>query len=158
MHWAIKATAITAVCVVLVPTLLFAVLSWTSKPPAGLGLGADGKLRKCPASPNCVCSEGGEDAGHTCLSLTFTEEPAAAWKRLADIINTMPNGKVVRDDGNYLHAEFTSRLFRFVDDLECRLDPAGKTIALRSASRVGHSDLGVNAARVAELRKRFEAK
>jgi uncharacterized protein (DUF1499 family) len=69
----------------------------------------------------------------------------------------MPRARVVKDEGNYMHAEFTSRIFRFVDDVEFVIDDAHKVIHFRSASRLGYSDFGVNRKRMEEIRKRFDA-
>ncbi|RME32632.1 MAG: DUF1499 domain-containing protein, partial [Gammaproteobacteria bacterium] len=64
-------------------------------------------------------------------------------------------GRILRDEGDYLHAIFTTPLFRFTDDLECRLDRQAGLIHLRSASRVGHWDLGANRRRAERLRAAF---
>jgi uncharacterized protein (DUF1499 family) len=69
----------------------------------------------------------------------------------------MRRAKVITDTGDYIHAEFTSRLFRFVDDVEFSFDDTNKLINFRSASRKGYSDLGVNRKRMEEIRKRFES-
>jgi uncharacterized protein (DUF1499 family) len=65
----------------------------------------------------------------------------------------MPQAVIVTDDGNYIHAEFTSRLMGFVDDVEFLADPASDQVHVRSASRLGHSDLGVNGERVKMIRE-----
>ena len=69
----------------------------------------------------------------------------------------MPRVEIVTKTDNYLHAEATSQLLRFVDDLEIRVDEAERLIHIRSASRVGHSDLGVNRQRVESIRKLFNS-
>jgi len=69
----------------------------------------------------------------------------------------MKRARVVTEDGCYIHVEFTSFVFRFVDDAEFLLDEAVKTIHVRSASRIGYSDLGVNRKRVEMIRSRFDA-
>lgn len=142
--------------------LVFSVASWAiimalfsvlSSRPTNLGV-RDGKLAACPASPNCVCSTD-SDSDHTIEPLTFSDPPEAAWDRLRQILTAMPRTRIVTDDATYLHAECTSLLFRFVDDLEFLLDPAAQRIHVRSASRAGHSDLGVNRARVEAIRSAF---
>ena len=65
-------------------------------------------------------------------------------------------GKITSRSGPYLHAEFRSKWFRFVDDLECIYDEAERKIDVRSAARLGYSDFGVNKKRIDELRKLFE--
>ncbi len=77
-----------------------------------------------------------------------------AWQKLKQVIQAQ-GGKLVEDKEDYLHATFTSTLFRFIDDLELSLDENNKLIHIRSASRVGHSDLGQNRKRVERLRNDF---
>ena len=144
----VLALTVLAVC------LFFVYLSMTAKTPH-LGL-SNGRLSPCPPSPNCVSSEPGADATHRVDPLHFTETPEQAWLRLKQAIEAL-GGKVVEEKPGYLRAEFTSRIFRFVDDLECRLQPQDRLIHLRSASRVGHSDLGVNRARVQNLQELLSA-
>ena len=95
------------------------------------------------------------DAGHHVEPIRFTGPPAVTFERLRSTLQSMPGARVITADDGYLHAEFTSRLFRFVDDVECLVDPAGQVIHVRSASRVGHSDFGVNRRRVEALRAAF---
>ena len=109
--------------------------------PAGL---VNGLLSPCPASPNCTSSESGTAAEKKVEPL-----PATAWSQLPNAIESM-GGTVTQQTGDYLAAEFTSSLFSFVDDVEFRLD--ANAVQVRSASRVGYSDAGVNAERVTALR------
>lgn len=69
----------------------------------------------------------------------------------------MKRARIVAAEERYIHAAFTSALFRFVDDVEFFLDEGTRTIHVRSASRVGYSDFGVNRRRVEEIRTRFDA-
>lgn len=112
-------------------------------------------LAPCPASPNCVSSLASDDA-HRVRPLPYTGDPAAAMQRLRDVIAAMPRTRIVSADDSTLHAEFTSFLFRFVDDVNCAVDPKAGVIQIRSASRVGYSDLGVNRKRVEAIRAAFE--
>lgn len=86
----------------------------------------------------------------------FQGSPQEAMDRLKGIVGAMPRARIVEAADNYLHAEFTSALFRFVDDVEFLIDPAAHVIHFRSASRVGYSDLGANRRRMEELRRRWE--
>ena len=79
-----------------------------------------------------------------------------AWGRLQEVIEGMARTKILTTTPNYLHAEFKIAVFGFVDDVECVLEPESGTIQIRSASRVGHSDLGVNRRRVEKIRAAFE--
>lgn len=132
-------------------------LSLAARRPAGLGL-HDGRLRPCPATPNCVCScaEPGDD--HAVAPLAFTGDADAAWVRLGEVLAEQPRTVVITETDAYRHVECTSLLFRFVDDLELHLDRAAKVIHVRSASRVGRSDLGANRRRVEAIRSAFEGR
>ena len=119
--------------------------------PDATGLGAgNGRLAPCPDRPNCVSSFA-EDADHRVEPLPLEVDPAAALARLKRILEAMPRTAVVEEADNYLHAEATSLIFRYVDDLEVLIDPDAGEIHLRSASRAGYSDLGVNRKRVQAL-------
>jgi uncharacterized protein (DUF1499 family) len=106
-----------------------------------------GQLLACPSSPNCVSSESNSPGESRVEAL-----PVDAWDRIPATIEAM-GGTVTRQEPRYIAAEFTSSLFGFTDDLEFRL--AEDAVHLRSASRVGHSDMGVNRARVRALRERL---
>jgi uncharacterized protein (DUF1499 family) len=86
--------------------------------------------------------------------LVFGDDPESAWGRAVQAVRDI-GGKVHEDTGDYLWATFTSRVFRFVDDLELRMDRDARVVHVRSASRVGYSDLGVNRKRVERLRATF---
>ncbi|MBW2494869.1 MAG: DUF1499 domain-containing protein [Deltaproteobacteria bacterium] len=121
--------------------------------PPGLVSGA---LAPCPDKPNCVSSEAGEDADHQIAPLDYADtSPGEAWSELQQVIGEL-GGEITVVDGEYLAATFTSSLFKFVDDVECRLDASNHRIQLRSASRVGHSDLGVNRKRADAIRRSFD--
>lgn len=114
------------------------------------GVGAP-PLRPCPDSPNCVSSLDQDDA----YAAPFLLASPHDWATVADIVSGLPRTTVVTLSDTYLHAECRSRIFRFVDDLELSLDPAQGSVAVRSASRLGYSDLGVNRRRVEELRRKL---
>jgi uncharacterized protein (DUF1499 family) len=115
---------------------------------APLGL-EGGRLRPCPSSPNCVASEAPD---HDVKPFVLGGEEG--WERLRLGIISL-GGSIEREEEGYLHATFRSRVFGFVDDLECRLD--GANIQIRCASRVGWWDLGANRRRVERLRKAVSA-
>lgn len=130
--------------------LIMALFSMLARKPTTLGV-HEGKLATCPATPNCVCSQEA-DSSHAVDPIRFDGDPAEAWQRLLQILQGWPRTQVITSNERYLHAECTSRIFRFVDDLECLLDEQTKCIHVRSASRTGRSDLGVNRRRVEALR------
>jgi uncharacterized protein (DUF1499 family) len=117
--------------------------------PRALGVAA-GRLRECPRSPNCVCSDARES--HRVGAFPLALPPADAWARVREAVAALPRTRVVTATDDYLHAECRSRMFGFIDDLELHLRPKQRVVAVRSASRVGYSDLGVNRARVDGLR------
>jgi uncharacterized protein (DUF1499 family) len=112
------------------------------------------RLSPCPKSPNCVSSLS-EDKSHYVEPLTYTATLEEAREKLISIINSMKRSEIVTAEMNYIHATFTSALFRFVDDVEFSFDDQKKVIDVRSASRTGYSDFGVNRKRVEEIRQRF---
>lgn len=119
-------------------------------PPDTLGI-RDGALAPCPDRPNCVSSRA-TDARHAIAPLAFRGDATTAWRRLAAEIRGMPGTRIVRDDGDYLHAEFSSATLGFVDDVELALDAPARLIHVRSAARLGRYDFGVNRARIEALR------
>ena len=124
---------------------------WPSRRPENLGL-KDGTLHPCPDKPNCVCSLDLKPQ-HAIDPIRFDGDGRDQWRRLVSAIELDAQARIVTASDTYLHAEFTTPLFQFVDDLELHLDRQHNTIHIRSASRTGHSDLGVNRARVARLLK-----
>ena len=133
--------------------LIFIVLSTIScsqRPQLGL---THNQLFPCPSTPNCVCSENPVQKGYA-APLSFTGQPDESWQRARETVTAM-GGRIVEENNHYLHAVFTSRFFRFIDDLELRLDETAEVIHFRSASRTGYSDLGVNRKRIETLRSLF---
>lgn len=112
----------------------------------------EGHLRRCPDSPNCVCSEG-EIGEHSIDPFRYTDDSEAAWSRLVPVIEGASNARIITRESDYLRVEFVTPLMRYVDDVEFRLTPT--EIHVRSASRVGKSDLGANRKRVEALRLAF---
>jgi len=120
-------------------------------PPTLPGPRSGPHVAPCPASPNCVSSQG-TDAEHSVEPIHFGTEPAWAFAQLQQVIAAMPRAQIVRVSATHLRAEFTSAVFRFVDDVDCVLDAPARVIQIRSASRVGYWDLGVNRRRVEAIR------
>jgi uncharacterized protein (DUF1499 family) len=133
----------------------FAMLGHGSKSGQSPGL-VSGTLAPCPDKPNCVCSEFDEDTAHYIAPLDYSGAPAEqAWGDILQIIEEL-GGEIVVATDQYVAATFSSPLFGFVDDVECRLDASQEQIQIRSASRVGHSDLGVNQKRMETLTRLFD--
>jgi uncharacterized protein (DUF1499 family) len=108
----------------------------------------------CPRTPNCVCSHQ-TDARHGIAPLVFEGAADRAWAGLRSIVAAWPRTTIVSEEPGVLHAEVHSALFRFVDDLHLALDEQAGVVHVRSASRVGRSDFGVNRRRVEALRAAF---
>ena len=136
--------------------LTFVGLGWWSgrSPPAALGL-VNGRLTPCDPAPHCVCSDAGDsgDAQHWVDAIALPALADDIRLRVLREVLAASGGKLVREEQNYLHATYTSRLLRFVDDVELRVD--GAQLQLRSSSRVGYSDLGANRQRIEDLRARL---
>jgi uncharacterized protein (DUF1499 family) len=112
-------------------------------------------LKPCPASPNCVSSSPAEDEAHRIEPLTWSGDLEQAKARLRAAVLSAGDARFVEESDTYWHVEFRSRLFRFIDDVEFLFDRDHRVIHVRSASRVGYSDLGVNRKRVDKIRRVF---
>jgi uncharacterized protein (DUF1499 family) len=120
----------------------------------------DGAFLPCPGSPNCVSSMETEGTAFIEPIRYGTLSRGQALDRLLALLKADDNCRIVeqkelQDGGMYVRAEYRSKLFRFVDDVEFLLAPESGIIQVRSASRVGYSDMGVNRKRVEELRASF---
>src|SRR5918992_448752 len=121
--------------------------------PANLGV-IQGKFSPCRRTPNCVSSQADPaDKEHYIAPIPFKGDAIAAVRKA---VESMPRTRIVSADSHYLYAEFRSRLLRYVDDVEFHFD--GTNIHVRSASRLGRRDFGVNRARVEELRRLIKPK
>jgi uncharacterized protein (DUF1499 family) len=113
------------------------------------------RVGPCPEKPNCVSSLA-EDADHR-VAPFLLNGPNPSWSAVRAAVAAMPRTAIVEEGHGYLHAECTSRIFRFVDDLELLRNEAGDRVDVRSASRVGYGDMGVNRERVEKLRRALVA-
>ncbi|NTV02211.1 MAG: DUF1499 domain-containing protein [Chlorobiaceae bacterium] len=118
---------------------------------------SDGKLRPCPGTPNCVSSEPGTAPAASVPPFALSGSPEDAWPRLKQAV-TKVGGTVRGESDGYLWTTFLVPVFGFTDDVEFRLDVPAKVIHVRSASRIGYSDLGVNRSRVEQIRDAFIGK
>jgi len=117
----------------------------------------NGQLQSCPDSPNCINTEFPESSSHYLPALGFEHTQSTQIIDLAKNIIIEMGGAVVNAEQNYLAATFTSTFFRFVDDFEIRIDEVALKLHIRSASRTGYSDFGVNKRRLEDFSKRFKA-
>jgi uncharacterized protein (DUF1499 family) len=119
--------------------------------PNNLGV-RDNSLSSCPSSPNCVSSQA-SDERHRIAPLAFNGDPDAAFARLKQILARRNDTAVIDESPGYLRVELRTTLF--VDDGEFLLDRVGRVIHVRSASRLGYSDLGKNRSRMEDIRREF---
>lgn len=129
-------------------------LSCAGKPPATLGL-KEGRLTPCPDKPNCVLSMSVTDEKHYIEPFSYPTDHGRAYELLRQVVAAQPRVAFMEQTDRYLRVAFRSRLFRFVDDVEFYFPPDAPVIHVRSASRTGYSDLGVNRKRIERLRTQF---
>ena len=121
---------------------------------AGEPTSAPGKLFACPDSPNCVSSLSTEKA-HFIEPLHYVGSLADARNKLIHLLQNLKRVHLIKKEPDYIHAEFRSAVFRFVDDVEFYFLPEERIIHIKSASRSGYYDFGVNRRRVERLRSEF---
>lgn len=131
--------------------LLLLLSACSGNPPDNLGL-HDGRLATCPDSPNCVNSQA-TDSRHAIAPLALTGTAEQTQARLKAILKREPRVNLVGESPGYLRAEFSSRLMRFVDDVEFHI--GATAVDVRSASRLGYKDFDVNRERIEYLRQRL---
>jgi uncharacterized protein (DUF1499 family) len=120
-------------------------------PASALPASSAERLPACPASPNCVSSDA-DGERHGIAAFALVSPPEEAWRAARRAVAALPRTRIVAESDTVLRAECSSAMFAFVDDLELQLRPAQGIIAVRSASRIGWSDLGVNRHRVEAIR------
>ncbi len=147
--------------VMLAIALILAFLIWNNQilagtRPTNLGIN-NAKLAACPTTPNCVSSQApASDVEHAIAPIDFGGKASATMADLKLILKNTPRTNIITEGNNYIYAEFASKLMGFVDDVEFYLDDISKTIQVRSASRLGESDLGVNRQRIEGIRTQLQ--
>ena len=131
--------------------LLSLLVACSGSPPDDLGI-RQGRLSPCPASPNCVGSQDPDEA-HRIAPLPLAGSTEQTRNRLLEVLASEPRTKVVEQRDDYLQVQFTSKVLRFVDDVEFLIGT--QEVHVRSASRLGYADFGVNRARIERLRQRL---
>lgn len=156
----LKWLLVVALLLVLLPVLAGQLGLLSGKPPSNLGL-RDGKLKPPSRTPNSVSSQADLWPDHPqreyarIAPLAFSGEAAAAMARLRGVVEALPGARVVEARDDYLYATFTTRLMKYTDDVEFTPDRAAGVIHVRSASRLGRKDFGVNRARIEAIRARL---
>jgi uncharacterized protein (DUF1499 family) len=116
---------------------------------------AENKTAKpCPDSPNCVSSLANDS--RAIEPFTLIVDPLEGWQKIISTLSKMERVKVIHSSEETVHAEATSLIFRFVDDIDLAFNKEEKRIDIRSASRIGYSDFGINRKRLEELRARLQ--
>jgi uncharacterized protein (DUF1499 family) len=135
-----------SVFLTLIISLIVPAAAWASS----LGVNS-GSLSPCPASPNCVVSQNA-DTKHAIAPITYHVARDKARETLLKVLTVVPRTEVIEKTDNYVHALSKSRIFKFVDDVEFYFPSDKSVIHIRSASRVGDSDFGVNRTRLEQIR------
>lgn len=144
----VKLLVITCVCLV--------VSACSGTRPAYLGT-EQSALTLCPSTPNCVSSLPDEDSDHTISAIPFSDQ-SSMHSALIEAVNANASAELIVNTPNYVYAEYTSSLMKYVDDVEFLFSTSEKVIHVRSASRVGRSDFGVNRDRIEQLRSQLTNK
>jgi uncharacterized protein (DUF1499 family) len=130
---------------------------WFGGRPSTLGI-RDGKLSGPKQTPNSVVSEGVDPANPAYVApIAFSGDAKAAMAKLGAVLQSLDRVTLIKVEEGYLYAECRTKTMRFVDDFEARVDAAAGVIHVRSASRLGRRDMGVNRARVEMIRRKFSA-
>jgi uncharacterized protein (DUF1499 family) len=123
---------------------------FAGRSPDAIGL-QNGQLAPCPDSPNCVVSQGA-DLDHAIAPIRYEGDRETAREALLKVLSVVPNTQVVEQRDDYIRTESTSKLLGFVDDGEFYFPTEDRVIQVRSAARLGESDLGVNRRRLEQIR------
>ena len=123
--------------------------NFTGERPSDLGV-KDGKLKACPGTPNCVNSQSDDPQSK------IEPLPTTSIAEIKGVVEGMEKTTIIEETDNYLYAEFQSKLMGYVDDVEFYVDRDANVTHVRSASRLGKSDLGVNRKRVEEIRSKLK--
>ena len=126
------------------------ILAKTKKP---IGI-TEGKFHPCPDSPNCVSTQSPNEK-HKIVPIKYNTSLQEAKNKILKIIDSLKRTKIITDTENYIHIEFRTALFKFVDDVEFFFNDSEKLIHFRSAARLGYSDMGVNRKRMENITKLF---
>lgn len=150
-----------AVVVVVVGWMIWRIVSpyqptvFSGVRPDNLGIDTTGQLTACPSTPNCVNSQS-QDSEHYIEPLALSNNSKTAWENLVQAVENFEGSEIIANTGDYLYAEFNTKLMGFVDDVEFVKDEVNQRIDVRSASRLGESDLDTNRKRVEMLRSQFD--
>lgn len=118
----------------------------------------DGQLAPCPESPNCVSTQADPgDSEHYIEPVSFDGDVDTARQRMVAILQGMDRTTIETAEGNMIHATARSLIMGFIDDVVIYFDEATNTVHMRSAARLGYSDMGVNRNRIEQIKQQFQA-
>jgi len=129
-------------------------LGCSGEPSGRLAVGPQGKLPPCPDKPNCVSTQS-SDPDRAMEPLPFIGSREESRDRILEIVRSMKRSEIVKVTDTFLHVQFRSRVFRFVDDVIFLFDETERLVHFRSASRVGTYDFGVNRSRMEDISRRY---
>jgi uncharacterized protein (DUF1499 family) len=153
--WGAFSSSVSAQALIYSSPNTMAILSFPGQRPSNLGA-QNGQLTACPNSPNCVSSQApAADKEHSIAPIAYTGDAKAAIAKLKSLLEGQERTTIVQSSETYFYAECASKLMGFVDDVEFYADDSAKVIQVRSASRLGKSDLGVNRKRIEDIRTKF---
>jgi uncharacterized protein (DUF1499 family) len=132
----------------LIAIFTFSPTAWATANSLGVD---NGYLAGCPQTNNCVVSQKADEA-HSIAPIVYQTDLSTARETLLKVLTVVPRTQMIEQKSDYIRAESTSRIFKFVDDVEFYFPSDQKVIEMRSASRVGESDLGVNRRRLEQIR------
>ena len=137
-------------------SLMLTMILWgcSGNPPERHNSESSGFL-DCPDTPNCVSSLA-KNPKYRVEPFKLKKDPKTSWDIVKKTVASLSRTKIVSADNSDIHAECKSMIFRFVDDITLHLTASNGIIHIRSASRIGYSDLGVNRRRVENLRKKLK--
>ena len=139
---------ILGVLITVTSSFIFPQATWAASSSLGI---KDGYLSPCPETPNCVVSQDA-DTSHAIAPIEYHTDLATARETLLKVLTVVPRTEVVEQSENYIRAQSKSRIFKFIADLEFYFPTDEQVIHVRSAARVGESDLGVNRRRLEQIR------
>ena len=145
----------TIVVAIVVATAMLTLTGCSGMPENTVDPATVTELDRCPSSPNCVSSADDRNDSHYIAPIRIDGDPEPAWQALQDLLADDRSFEIIDANERYIRAVATTRILRFKDDVEFLLDREAGTIAMRSASRIGYSDLGKNRSRMEDVRQRM---
>lgn len=153
--WLIN-SGIIAVVIIVVGTVALMIWARRAPRPGNLGLNADGQLAALPDSPNAVSTQT-DDTDRRMDPLVYRADVDTTRAELVELLRNMPGTTIVTNDPHYVHVEFHTSIIGYIDDIEFAFDDEARVVHYRSASRLGHSDLGANRKRMARVQELWKA-